>query len=81
MTFIEVHVNENGLALEKLIGDAYMSLYQETPPSLRFGRIIVWKERMFQELQFPKGSDECLVSGRRPLSFLTNSQSPDRHRA
>jgi hypothetical protein len=57
MTFIEVHVNEDGLALEKLIGDAYRFIYQESPPGFRLGRIIVWQGRMFQELQFPKGAD------------------------
>ena len=57
MTFIEVQINEDGQALEKLIGDAYMSVYQEAPPSFRFGRIIVWKGRLFQELQFPNSSD------------------------
>jgi hypothetical protein len=56
MTFIEVHINEDGRALEKLIGDAYMSLYQEAFPGLRFGQVIVWKGRMFQELQLLESS-------------------------
>ena len=57
MTFIEVHSNEDESALEKLIGDAYRAIYRQAPPSVRFGRVIVWKGRMFQELHLPKGAD------------------------
>ena len=52
MTFIEVHVNEDQSALEKLVKDAYSSIgYPEGLPSFRFGRVIVWQGRMFQQLE------------------------------
>ena len=57
MTFIEVHINEDESALEKLIKDAYTTIYHEATPSIRFGRVIVWQGRMFQELQLPKVAD------------------------
>jgi len=51
MTFIEVHPNENEIALEKAIQHAYTAMYKETAPSIRFGRIIIWQGRMFQQLE------------------------------
>lgn len=52
MTFIEVHISEDQSRLEKLIRDAYSSVgYPEGLPSFRFGRLIVWQGRMFQQLE------------------------------
>ena len=52
MTFVEVHVNEDQSALEKLLRDAYSSIgFPEELPSFRFGRVIVWQGRMFQQLE------------------------------
>jgi hypothetical protein len=65
MTFIEVHINEDGSVLEKLIKDAHLAIYRESLPSVGFGRVIVWNGRMFQELQLPKGADLAAPSGRR----------------
>jgi hypothetical protein len=55
VTFIEVHINEDLSALEKIIRDAYASLWAKHSPHLarfRFGRVIVWQGRMFQHLEF-----------------------------
>jgi hypothetical protein len=57
MTFIEVHANEEAAGLEKLIKDAFIAVYAATPPRVGFGRVIVWKGRMFQELQLSKKPD------------------------
>jgi hypothetical protein len=52
MTFIEVHLNEDHSALEKLVRGAYSSIgFPEELPSFRFGRVIVWQGRMFQQLE------------------------------
>jgi hypothetical protein len=56
MTFIEVQNNEDLPALEKLLWDAYESIYQVDPPSFRFGRVIVWQDRIFQALEFSPDS-------------------------
>jgi hypothetical protein len=54
MTLIEVHHNEDQSGLEKLVRDAYSSIgYPERLPSFRFGRVIVWQGRMFQQLEVP----------------------------
>jgi hypothetical protein len=57
VTFIEVHLNEDQSVLEKLIRDAYMSIYQEALPSVCFGRVIVWRGRMFQQLELSDDSN------------------------
>jgi hypothetical protein len=57
VTFIEVHVNEDQSVLEQLIRDAYKSIYQKAPPSVRFGRVIVWSGRMFQQLELSTDSN------------------------
>ena len=60
MTFIEVHINEDKSALGKLIMDAYTATYRQippSPPSVGFGRVIVWENRIFQELKLRKGPD------------------------
>jgi hypothetical protein len=51
VTFIEVHINEDQSVLEKLIRDAYTSIYREALPSFRFRRVIVWQGRLFQQLE------------------------------
>jgi len=52
MTFIEVHINEDQSALEKLVRDAYSSIgYPKDLPRFRFGRVIVWRCRMFLQLE------------------------------
>ena len=52
MTFIEVQVNEDQSALERVVRDAYSSIgYQEGLPSLQFARVIVWQGRMFQQVE------------------------------
>ena len=52
MTFIEVHCDEDYSALEKLVREAYSAIgWPEDLPSFRFGRIIVWQGRMFQQLE------------------------------
>lgn len=59
MTFIEVHLNEDQRALEKLVLDSYTAQWAQVQPDLPplgFGRVILWSGRMFQELQLPKGS-------------------------
>ena len=61
MTFIEVRINEDESALEKLIKDAYMAIYRESLPSVGFGRVIVWNGRMFQELQLPIGYEDSVI--------------------
>ena len=54
MTFVEVHVNEEQSALEKLLRDAYSSSgFPDELPGFRFGRVIVWQGRMFQQLEIP----------------------------
>src|SRR5688572_30565397 len=53
MTFIEVHLNEDESILEQLIRDAYTSVYQEAAPRVGFGRVIVWRGRMFQQMKLP----------------------------
>src|SRR5687767_423978 len=54
MTFIEVHLNEDQSALERLVRDAYSSIgFPKELPSFRFGRVIVWQGRMFQQLEIP----------------------------
>jgi len=57
MTFIEVHINEDESALEKLIKDAYTAIYRHSLSSVGLGRVIVWKGRLFQELQLPKPAE------------------------
>lgn len=56
MTFIEVQLNEDQSVLEKLIRNAYMSIYQEALPRVSFGRVIVWRGRMFQQLELSNDS-------------------------
>ena len=52
MTFIQVDVNEDESALERLLRDAYSSIgFPQELPSFRFGRVIVWQRRMFQQLE------------------------------
>jgi hypothetical protein len=52
MTFIEVQVNEDQAALEKLVREAYLAGgNREELPGLRFGRVMVWKGRFFQQLE------------------------------
>jgi hypothetical protein len=52
MTLIEVHVNEDYSELEQLVRDAYSSIgYPQTLPSFRFGRVIIWEGRMFQQVE------------------------------
>jgi hypothetical protein len=54
MTFVEVHVNEEQSALEKLLRDAYSSIgFPDELPGFRFGRVIVWQGRMFQQVEIP----------------------------
>ncbi len=62
MTFIEVHINEDEPALERLIKDAYMAIYRQTLPSVGFGRVIVWNGRVFQELELPKEATPDFIS-------------------
>ena len=56
MTFIEVQINEDLPALEKLLRDAYESIYEVNLPSFRFGRVFVWQDRIFQALEFSPDS-------------------------
>jgi hypothetical protein len=56
MTFIEVQINEDLPALEKLLREAYGSIYRVDLPSFRFGRVIVWQGRMFQALELSPDS-------------------------
>jgi hypothetical protein len=55
VTFIEVHINEDYSELEKSIRDAHTSRFKKAAPSVRFGRVIVWQGRMFQQLEFSGG--------------------------
>jgi hypothetical protein len=69
VTFIEVHINEDESTLEKLIRDAHTSLCDlgewseswgapcRALATFRFGRIIVWRGRMFQQLEFSPGGN------------------------
>jgi len=50
MVFIEVQINEADAATEKVVADAYAYGWQEDPPTIRLGRVIVWKGRLFREL-------------------------------
>jgi hypothetical protein len=62
MTFIEVHLNEDQRALEKLVLDSYAPQWAEVEPDLPplgFGRVVLWSGRMFQELHLPKGPKSC----------------------
>jgi hypothetical protein len=61
VTFIEVHINEDQHVLETLIRDAYTSIYQETLPSFRFGRVIVWQGRLFQQLEIALEYEDSLL--------------------
>jgi hypothetical protein len=54
MTFIEVRINEDEPALAKEISDAYVAVYNIAPPDVRFGRVIVWNGRLFQEILLPE---------------------------
>ena len=56
MTFIEVQIIEDLSTLEKLLREAYESIYQVDLPSFRFGRVIVWQGRMFQALELSPDS-------------------------
>jgi hypothetical protein len=57
MTMIEVHVNEDHSELERLVRNAYSSIgYPQTLPSFRFGPVIIWQGRMFQQVEI---SIEC----------------------
>lgn len=51
MTFIEVQINEDLPALEKLLREASQLMYLVDLPKFCFGRVIVWQGRMFQELE------------------------------
>ena len=62
MTFIEVHTNEDELALEEIIKGAYAEAYRQTLLSVGFGRVILWNGRMFQELKLPQGTDRDFCS-------------------
>jgi len=53
MTFIEVHIQEDELELEKLIKESYVPTHGETAPEVRLGRAILWERRTFRELRFP----------------------------
>ncbi len=67
MTFIEVHLNEDQPALEKLVLESYMANWAQVQPGLTplgFGRVILWCGRMFQELQVPKGSESFVIEDR-----------------
>ena len=64
MTFIEVHINEDRVVLEKLIRDAYAAIQGEALPGFRFGRVIVWEGRMFQQVELAAGP-EALASEER----------------
>jgi len=60
MTFIEVGVNEDYSALEELItkaSKACTAIYHKAPPSFRFGRVIVWQGRLFQQLELSADSN------------------------
>jgi hypothetical protein len=60
MIFVEVQTNESESAVERVIADAYTATYEETPPVVHFGRVIVWKGRYFRELSFAPDSDPLL---------------------
>jgi len=52
MTLIEVHLNEDQPTLEKLVRGAYSAIgFPEELPGFRFGRVIVWQGRLFQQLE------------------------------
>jgi len=72
MIFIEVHVNENNGALEKLIQEAFTGRYSQALPSVGFGRVIVWNGRMFQELQLPNDPDAPLSSYENSILYCWN---------
>ena len=62
MTFIEVHTGEDVPALRKIIKGAYAETYRQKLPTVRFGRVILWSGRMFQELKLPKQNAPDLSS-------------------
>ena len=67
MTFIEVHLNEDQRALEKLVLDSYIAKWAQVQPVLsllRFGRVILWSGRMFQELRLAQGPESCAFEDR-----------------
>ncbi len=67
MTFIQVHLNEDQRALEKLVRESYMTQWAQVQPGLPplgFGRVILWSGRMFQELQLPRGPESSMIEDR-----------------
>jgi hypothetical protein len=52
MMFIEVRVDDDHALLEPLVREAHRTTgFPEVLPNFRFGRVIVWQGRMFQQLE------------------------------
>lgn len=67
MTFIEVHINEDLSELEKAIRDVCESYFPDDVPEkylpgIRFGRVIVWQGRMFQQVDIPLAYEDRIFN-------------------
>ena len=63
MTLIEVHVNEDPREVEQLVREAYSSIgYREELPKFGLGRVIVWQDRMLQQLELPVKFEDRIFS-------------------
>lgn len=71
MTFIEVEANEDESAVQKEVSEAYVALYNISPPKFHFGRLIVWQGRTFKEVRLPKAPESLVDEDRiyRTLKF------------
>lgn len=67
MTFIEVHINEDLAALEKAVREICESCFpddvpEKQLPGFRFGRVIVWQGRMFQQVEISIAHEDRIFS-------------------
>jgi hypothetical protein len=56
MTFIETYVNDDGVALVRMIRESYTAVHGVAPPILHLGRVIVWEGRVFRQLELSSGA-------------------------
>ena len=56
MTFIEIDDGADELTFKHALVGAYDALYHRTPPSVSFGRTIVWQGRKFRHVEFGVGA-------------------------
>ena len=52
MLYVEVHINEDLVALRAQIDEAYVAQTKEVPPLFQMGDVIVWDGRLLQRIEF-----------------------------